>query len=142
MKRIFWVAIFWALSVAAAVFPAAALTNCTVGQQVSDPLGGNGIVDWSGGGFCRVKYDGGVSHGWTAASLRAVEAPTKPNIGVRNSSSSAAPDAGPKEAGDGVILKPAPKTLVYRAGPPRHFLLTPTVNRAPIRGIVGTRGTV
>src|SRR5260221_14423364 len=118
MKRIFWVAIFWALSVAAAVFPAAALTNCTVGQQVSDPLGGNGIVDWSGGGFCRVKYDGGVSHGWTAASLRAVEAPTKPNIGVRNSSSSAAPDAGPKEADELLIPKHVPKKSFFFC-PPR-----------------------
>src|SRR5260221_12955999 len=100
------------------------------------------MVDGRGGVFSRVKLDAGVNHEWPAASLRAVEAPTKPNIGVRNSSSSAAPDAGLKGAGDGIILNPAPKSVVYRADPLGHFQLTATVNGAPIRVVVDTGATV
>ena len=71
MKTIWLLLPVWALS--ASGLPASALTKCTVGQQVLDPLGKTGVIDWSGGDFCRVKYEGGVMHGWTAASLKAEE---------------------------------------------------------------------
>jgi aspartyl protease family protein len=143
MKTIWLLLPVWALS--ASGLPASALTKCTVGQQVLDPLGKTGVIDWSGGDFCRVKYEGGVMHGWTAASLKAEEKPAKPDAGI----SSSATVATGKSAGetrnaalDDMVLRPAARSLVYHADRLGHFELTATINGRPIRVVVDTGATV
>ena len=146
MKSI-WLLPLCALSFAGGGSPASALTNCMVGQEVVDPLGKTGLVDWSGGDFCRVKYEGGVTHGWTASSLKAGETSGKPGLGI-SSSTAVVPNRGktsteaPNAGVDAMVLRPAASSLVYHADRLGHFQLTATINGTPIPVVVDTGATV
>ena len=136
-----WLLSICALNLTAISAPASALTKCTIGQQVSDPLGGNGVVVWSGADFCRVRYEGGVSHGWMAADLQAAEAPGKSGAAIGDSSSGIGQPARHGVNEEPVILRPAGGPLVYHADSLGHFQLTATVNGAPVRFYVDTGAT-
>ena len=144
MKTIWLLLPVCALSMASGL-PASALTKCTVGQQVLDPLGKTGVVDWSGGDFCRVKYEGGVTHGWMAASLKDEEKPSKPDAGISRYSpaTTGKPAVHARNAAlDGVVLRPTAGSLVYHADRLGHFQLTATINGTPIPVIVDTGASV
>ena len=133
MKTIWLLLPVCALSMASGL-PASALTKCTVGQQVLDPLGKTGVVDWSGGDFCRVKYEGGVTHGWMAASLKDEEKPSKPDAGISRYSpaTTGKPAVHARNAAlDGVVLRPTAGSLVYHADRLGHFQLTATRHADP-----------
>jgi len=95
-----------------------------------------------GADFCRVRYDGGVSHGWMAADLQAAEAPGKSGAAIGDSSSGIGQPARHGVNEEPVILRPAGGPLVYHADSIGHFQLTATVNGAPIRVIVDTGATM
>jgi aspartyl protease family protein len=117
---------------------AAALTTCIIGEQVADPRGKNGLIVWSGGDFCRVRYEDGQSYGWMSRDLKAAEA-------AKTSDLALSPEAGPsttnrpvERASSPTVLKPPASALVYRADPQGHFRLTATVNGAALRFLLDT----
>jgi clan AA aspartic protease (TIGR02281 family) len=125
--------------------PASALTKCTVGQKVSDPLGKNGVIDWSGGDFCRIRYEGGESHGWMAVDLQVIGELGRSGNAVGNASNTVGKptaNARPNTSSEQpAVLRPLTSPFVYHADPLGHFQLTATVNGAPVRFYVDTGAT-
>lgn len=118
-----------------------ALTQCTVGQVVTDQENQTGVVVSAGNHLCQVKYPDGQVYGWIYWNLRPAAASGKPEA------PSPAPVAGTPAAnppGSGVppatILRAVPSThsLVYRADPRGHVAITALVNGAPVRFLVDT----
>jgi clan AA aspartic protease (TIGR02281 family) len=135
-----------ALVVAAAVpvCEAQTLTKCILGQPVVDQEGKSGVIVSEAGSLCQVKYLDGQAYGWIYWNLRPDTGPARPAppstaVGTRLSE----PTTGPAPASAvqlPTVLRAAPSnhTLVYRAGPLGHVVLTASVNGAPIRFLVDT----
>lgn len=142
-----WASMLYALILAGAPSFAVgqALTQCTVGQMVTDQENKTGVIVSAGNHLCQVKYPDGQVYGWISWNLRPA-APAKPESPPL-SAKLAAPVADTPAAsspGSGVpsvtILRAAPSThsLVYRADPRGHVALTALVNGAPVRFLVDT----
>ena len=127
----------WALTLCAVLVAGApsfavgqALTQCTVGQMVTDQENKTGVVVSAGNHLCQVKYPDGQVYGWIYWNLRPAAAPV------------ATPAANPP--GSGVPLPtilravPSTHTLVYRADPRGHVAITALVNGTPVRFLVDT----
>ena len=143
----------WALTLCAILVAGApsfavgqALTQCTVGQMVTDQENKTGVVVSAGNHLCQVKYPDGEVYGWIYWNLRPAAASGKPESPPLDATLPA-PVAGTPAAnspGSGTspptILRAAPSThsLVYRADPRGHVALTALVNGAPVRFLVDT----
>ena len=126
------------LGAAPSLTVAQTLTKCSVGQAVVDREGKSGLVVSSDSNLCQVKYPDGQVYGWIYWNLR-------PDVGLAQA-------GAPAQSGKSLdpaptapvplptILRPGPSThtLVYRAGPLGHVVLTASVNGAPIRFLVDT----
>src|SRR5215469_16367121 len=135
-----------ALVIAAAVpaSEAQTLTKCTLGQPVVDQEGKSGVIVSEAGSLCQVKYPDGQAYGWIYWNLRpdtATARPTPPSPSVGTKLSEPTTETAPANAVQlPTILRAAPSnhTLVYRAGPLGHVVLTASVNGTPIRLLVDT----
>jgi clan AA aspartic protease (TIGR02281 family) len=123
-----------------------ALTQCTVGQMVTDQEDKTGVVVSAGNHLCQVKYPDGQVYGWIYWNLRPAAASGKPEAPPLDAKLPA-PVAGTPAAnppGSSVppptVLRAAPAThsLVYRADPLGHVALTALVNGVPVRFLVDT----
>jgi clan AA aspartic protease (TIGR02281 family) len=122
------------------------LSQCTVGQIVTDQENKTGVVVSAGNHLCQVKYPDGQVYGWIYWNLRPAAASAKtesPPLDTKFPSPVAgSPAANSSESGVPLptILKAAPSThsLVYRADPRGHVALTALVNGAPVRFLVDT----
>jgi clan AA aspartic protease (TIGR02281 family) len=128
---------------AAPVAAAQSLSKCTLGQAVIDQEGKSGVTVSEGSNLCQVKYPDGETYGWIYWNLRpdATPAPS-PSAGAKLPELTA--DTAPAKAVQlPTILRPGPstRTLVYRAGPLGHVVLTATVNGAPVQFLVDTGAT-
>jgi clan AA aspartic protease (TIGR02281 family) len=140
----------WALTLCA-IFVAGApsfavgqgISQCTVGQEVTDQENKTGLVVSAGNHLCQVKYPDGQVYGWIYWNLRPAESAKTASLNT----TLLAPVAGTPAAsppGSGVppptILRAVPSThsLVYRADPRGHVAITPLVNGAPVRFLVDT----
>jgi clan AA aspartic protease (TIGR02281 family) len=121
------------------------ISQCTVGQEVTDQENKTGLVVSAGNHLCQVKYPDGQVYGWIYWNLRpAASAKTEsPSLNT----TLPAPVAGTPAAsppGSGVppptILRAVPSmhSLVYRADPRGHVAITALVNGAPVRFLVDT----
>jgi clan AA aspartic protease (TIGR02281 family) len=142
----------WALTLCAILVAGApsfavgqALTQCTVGQMVTDQENKTGVVVSTGNHLCQVKYPNGVVYGWIYWNLRPAAAsgkPEAPPLDTPLSAPVATPAANPPGSGVPLptILRAAPSThsLVYRADPRGHVAITALVNGAPVRFLVDT----
>jgi clan AA aspartic protease (TIGR02281 family) len=123
-----------------------ALTQCPVGQMVTDQENKTGVVISAGSHVCQVKYPDGLVYGWIFWNLRPAAAPPKhgPSATDDKLPAPAASPLSADPAGNTVplptILRPAPSAhrLVYRADPLGHFSLTAAVNGAPVQFLVDT----
>jgi clan AA aspartic protease (TIGR02281 family) len=142
----------WALTLAAILVAGApsfavgqALTQCTVGQTVTDQENKTGLVVSAGNHLCQVKYPDGQVYGWIYWNLRPA-ASAKTESPSLNTTLPAPVDGTPATSppGSGVppptILRATPSThsLVYRADPRGHVAITALVNGAPLRFLVDT----
>ncbi len=134
------------LAAAPSVATAEALTECTVGQQVTDREDKTGTVVAAGNHLCQVKYPDGQVYGWIYWDLRPAAVSVKPGpppVDAKLPAPAASPPAADPPA-NGVplptILRPGPSThsLVYRANSRGHVALTAMVNGAPVRFLVDT----
>jgi aspartyl protease family protein len=126
------------LSAAPMIAAAQTLTKCTLGQTVIDQEGKSGLIVSADNNLCQVKYPDGQVYGWIYWNLRPEVAPAQ----------AAAPGQGSKSADPApaaavplpTVLRPGPSThtLVYRAGPLGHVVLTASVNGALVRFLVDT----
>ena len=121
------------------------ISQCTVGQEVTDQENKTGLVVSAGNHLCQVKYPDGQVYGWIYWNLRPA-APAKTESPSLNTTLPA-PVAGTPAAsppGSGVppptILRAVPSThsLVYRADQRGHVAITALVNGAPVRFLVDT----
>jgi aspartyl protease family protein len=111
------------------------LTKCSVGQAVVDREGKSGLIVSADSNLCQVKYPDGQVYGWIYWNLRPdVAAGAPAQSGKPLDPAPTAPVPLP------TILRPGPSThtLVYRAGPLGHVVLTAAVNGAPVRFLVDT----
>jgi len=124
-----------------------ALTQCTVGQMVTDQENKTGVVVSAGSHLCQVKYPDGQVYGWIYWNLRPADALLKPGSATFDTNLPAPPTvSSPSDthSGNGVqlptILRPGPSThaLVFRADPRGHVALTALVNGARVRFLVDT----
>jgi clan AA aspartic protease (TIGR02281 family) len=122
------------------------LSECTVGQIVTDQENKTGVVVSAGNHLCQVKYPDGQVYGWIYWNLRPAAVSGKPEAPPLDTKLPA-PVAGSPAAnpsGSSVppptILRTAPSThsLIYRADPRGHVALTALVNGAPVRFLVDT----
>jgi clan AA aspartic protease (TIGR02281 family) len=126
------------LGAAPSLTVAQTLTKCSVGQAVVDREGKSGLIVSADSNLCRVKYPDGQVYGWIYWNLR-------PDVGLAQA-------GAPAQSGKSLdpaptapvplptILRPGPSThtLVYRAGPLGHVVLSASVNGAPVRFLVDT----
>jgi clan AA aspartic protease (TIGR02281 family) len=135
------------LAVAAVPLPAAAqaVQECTVGQQVTDDHGKEGVIAAAHGDQCLIKYNDGKTQGWVAPQTLHATAPGKsdapppgkpPALGANPLSV----NPPPKNGADAVaILRPTVNNrLVYHADQRGHVVLTAEANGAPVRFMVDT----
>jgi clan AA aspartic protease (TIGR02281 family) len=129
---------FCALALAAApsLVAAQTLSKCTLGQAVIDREGKSGLIVSADNNLCQVEYPDGQVYGWIYWNLRPDVAPAQAPAPAQGSKS---PDPAPAVPLP-TVLRPGPSThtLVYRAGPLGHVVLTASVNGAPIRFLVDT----
>ena len=126
------------LGAAPSIAAAQTLSKCTLGQAVIDREGKSGLIVSADNNLCQVKYPDGQVYGWIYWNLRPDVAPAQaaaPAPGTK--SADPAPTAAPPLP---TVLRPGPSThtLVYRAGPLGHVVLTASVNGAPVRFLVDT----
>ena len=111
------------------------LTKCSVGQAVVDREGKSGLIVSADSNLCQVKYPDGQVYGWIYWNLR-------PDVAAGAPAQSGKPLAPAPTAPVPLptILRPGPSThtLVYRAGPLGHVVLTASVNGTPVRFLVDT----
>jgi len=126
------------LGAAPSLTVAQTLTKCSLGQAVVDREGKSGMIVAADSNLCQVKYPDGQVYGWIYWNLR-------PDVGLAQA-------GAPAQSGKSLdpaptapvplptILRPGPSThtLVYRAGPLGHVVLSASVNGAPIRFLVDT----
>jgi len=124
-----------------------ALTQCSVGQMVTDQENKTGVVVSEGNHLCQVKYPDCQVYGWIYWNLRPTDAPVKSGSVTFDTNLPAPPiGSSPSDtpSSNGVqsptILRPGPSThaLVFRADPRGHVALTALVNGAPVRFLVDT----
>ena len=122
-----------------------ALTQCTVGQLVTDQENKTGVVVSAGNHLCQVKYPDGQVYGWIYWNLRPAATsgkPESPPLDATLPGPVATPAANPPGSGVPIptILRVVPSThsLVYRADPRGHVAITALVNGAPVRFLVDT----
>lgn len=121
---------------------AQALTGCIAGQRVIDTEGKIGTIVSTGSALCQVRYADGNTYGWIFWNLRAAPASAGATGGA-NSHGPTPPPSAHAAAGGSVpaptVLRPSTiHSLVYRADPRGHFLITANVNGTPIRLLVDT----
>jgi len=126
---------------------AQALTQCTVGQPVTDKDDKTGVIVAEVNKLCQVRYPDGQVYGWIYWNLRPADAPVKSGSATFDTKLPEPPtgsSANDAPSGNGVqlptILRPGPSThaLVFRADPRGHVALTALVNGAPVRFLVDT----
>ena len=127
---------------------AQALSQCTVGQRVTDKADRTGEIVTDSDGFCQMRYDNGQIFGWDYWDLR----PAASNIGTDSAASSAelpnqtshSPTATdlPGQQGATIIRPTDARSLVYHADAQGHFLITGIIHRTPIRFLVDTGATL
>jgi aspartyl protease family protein len=126
------------VSVAPMIAAAQTLTKCTLGQAVVDQEGKSGLIVTADNNLCQVRYPDGEVYGWIYWNLRPDVAPAQAAASAQGSKSA---DPAPAAAVPlPTVLRPGPSThtLVYRAGPLGHVVLTASVNGAPVRFLVDT----
>ena len=128
------------VAIAAPVAEAQTLTKCTLGERVLDQEGKSGVIVSEAGGLCQVQYPDGQAYGWIYWNLRPDTAPTRPtppSLSVGTKLSEPAPANAVQLP---TVLRAAASnhTLVYRAGPLGHVVLTASVNGASVRFLVDT----
>jgi aspartyl protease family protein len=126
------------LGTAPSIAAAQTLSKCALGQVVIDQEGKSGLIVSADNNLCRVKYPNGQVYGWIYWNLRPDVAPAQAAAPAQGSKS---PDSAPAAAVPlPTVLRPGPSThtLVYRAGPLGHVVLTASVNGAPVRFLVDT----
>jgi aspartyl protease family protein len=122
------------LAAAPSIAGAQTLAKCTLGQAVIDQEGKSGLIVSADSNLCQVKYPDSQVYGWIYWNLR-------PDVAAAPAPSVKPADPAPAAAVPlPTILRPAPSahTLVYRAGPLGHVVLTASVNGAPVRFLVDT----
>jgi clan AA aspartic protease (TIGR02281 family) len=138
MERRFFPLCALVLWAAPSLTVAQTLTKCSVGQAVVDREGKSGLIVSADSNLCQVKYPDGQVYGWIYWNLR-------PDVALAEA-------GAPAQSGESLdpaptatvplptILRPGPSThtLVYRAGPLGHVVLTASVNGAPVRFLVDT----
>ena len=121
------------------------ISQCTVGQIVTDQENKTGVVISAGNHLCQVKYPDGQVYGWIYWNLRPAASSAKtesPRLDTKLPAPVATPAANPP--GSGVPLPtilravPSTHTLVYRADTRGHVAITALVNDAPVRFLVDT----
>ena len=121
------------------------ISQCTVGQIVTDQENKTGVVISAGNHLCQVKYPDGQVYGWIYWNLRPAASSAKtesPRLDTKLPAPVATPAANPP--GSGVPLPtilravPSTHTLVYRADTRGHVAITALVNGAPVRFLVDT----
>jgi len=121
------------------------ISQCTVGQIVTDQENKTGVVISAGNHLCQVKYPDGQVYGWIYWNLRPAASSAKtesPPLDTKLPAPVATPAANPP--GSGVPLPtilravPSTHTLVYRADTRGHVAITALVNGAPVRFLVDT----
>jgi clan AA aspartic protease (TIGR02281 family) len=122
------------LGAAPSIAEAQTLSKCTLGQAVIDQEGKSGLIVSADNNLCQVKYPDGQVYGWIYWNLRPDVAPAPAQAAKP---ADPIPPAAPTLP---TILRPGPSThtLVYRAGPLGHVVLTASVNGAPVRFLVDT----
>jgi clan AA aspartic protease (TIGR02281 family) len=126
------------LGAAPSIAAAQTLSKCTLGQAVIDKEGKSGLIVSADSNLCQVKYPDGQVYGWIYWNLRPEVAP---GLGAALAQGSKSADPTSATAAPlPTILRPVPSThtLVYRAGPLGHVVLTASVNGAPVRFLVDT----
>jgi aspartyl protease family protein len=120
------------LGAAPSIVAAQTSSKCTLGQAVIDQEGKSGLIVSADNNLCQVKYPDGQVYGWIYWNLRPDVAPAQ----AAKSSDPTPAAAVPLPT----VLRPRPSmhTLVYRAGPLGHVVLTASVNGAPVRFLVDT----
>ncbi len=133
-----WLFAVCVFAFAGSTSPASALAECILGEHVVDPRGKSGQIVWTGGDFCRVRYEDGQSYGRMSRDLKAAEAAITSGLAL-------SPEAGPsttnrpnERASSPTVLKPPARALVYDADPHGHFRLTATVNGAAVQFLLDT----
>lgn len=132
------------VAAAASVVTAQTLTKCIIGQAVVDQEEKSGVIVSESSNLCQVKYPGGEIYGWIYWNLRPDVAPGRTMLPSPSAETKAPDPAADAARANAVqlptILRPAPSihTLVYRAGPLGHVVLTASVNGAPVRFLVDT----
>ena len=126
------------LGAAPSLTVAQTLTKCSVGQAVVDREGKSGLIVSADSNLCQVKYPDGQVYGWIYWNLR-------PDVGLSQAGAPAQSGKSLDPAPTAPVplpttLRPGPSThtLVYRAGPLGHVVLTASVNGAPVRFLVDT----
>ena len=121
------------------------ISQCTVGQIVTDQENKTGVVISAGNHLCQVKYPDGQVYGWIYWNLRPAASSAKtesPPLDTKLPAPVATLAANPP--GSGVPLPtilravPSTHTLVYRADTRGHVAITALVNDAPVRFLVDT----
>jgi aspartyl protease family protein len=138
MKRRLFPLCALVLGAAPSIAAAQTLSKCTLGQSVIDLEGKSGLIVTADNNLCQVRYPDGQIYGWIYWNLRPDIAPAQAAVPTAGSKS---PDPAPAAAVPlPTILRPGPSThtLVYRAGPLGHVVLTASVNGALIRFLVDT----
>jgi aspartyl protease family protein len=108
------------------------LTKCVAGQEVTDTEGKTGIIVVDDEKLCQVKYADGQIYRWIFWNLHPAAAST--NLG--SVTQTGRPRQSPTVL---TVLRPSSNhSLVYRADPRGHFILTAAINGAPIRVVVDT----
>jgi len=130
---------------------AQALTDCPVGQMVTDREEKTGVIVSGESKLCQVKYPDGQVYGWIYWNLRPAAASAKSAaaaVDAKLPTAAISPSAADTPAAGGVpaptILRAAPPahTLVYRTDLRGQITLTAIVNGAPIRFLVDTGATL
>lgn len=126
------------LGAAPSLTVAETLTKCSVGQAVVDREGKSGLIVSADSNLCQVKYPDGQVYGWIYWNLRPDAPLTQAGAPAQGGKSLDPPPTA--TAPLPTILRPGPSThtLVYRAGPLGHVVLTASVNGAPVRFLVDT----
>jgi aspartyl protease family protein len=122
------------------------ISQCTVGQIVTDQENKTGVVVSAHNHLCQVKYPDGQVYGWIYWNLRPAAASAKTESPPLDTKLPAPVAATPAENSSGsgaplpTILRaaPSPHSLVYRADPRGHVALRALVNGAPVRFLVDT----
>ena len=126
------------LGAAPSLTVAQTLTKCSVGQAVVDREGKSGLIVSADSNLCQVKYPDGQVYGWIYWNLRPDVALGEAGAPAQSGKSLDPHPTAPVPLP--TILRPGPSThtLVYRAGPLGHVVLTASVNGAPVRFLVDT----